>query len=137
MPAMPSPAPIDAVLVGLGAIPGAWLRFRLVEHLTPMLPRRHWATLGVNVSASFCLGLLVALIGPAPSRQSHALLLLLATGFCGSLSTFSTWIVEVWQQLRCGCWGAGLRLGLIAIGLGLGALVVGLQVGRLAVGDFE
>ena len=28
----------DAVLIGLGAIPGAWLRLRFVNHLEPMVP---------------------------------------------------------------------------------------------------
>jgi CrcB protein len=130
---MPSTVQADAALVALGAIPGAWLRFRVVEHLSPMLPRRHWATLGVNVAASFSLGLLVALIRPGADRHDQALLLLLATGFCGSLSTFSTWIVELLQELRSGFWPGALRLALASLGLGLGALLIGLQIGRMVV----
>ena len=29
----------DGVLVATGAVPGAWLRFHLVNHLNPLLPR--------------------------------------------------------------------------------------------------
>lgn len=128
---IPNHLQADALLVALGAIPGAWLRFRMVEHLSPMLPRRHWATLGVNLAASFSLGLLVALVGPATDRPAQSLLLLLAAGFCGSLSTFSTWMAELWQELQNGLWGGALRLGLASLGLGLGAVALGLQIGRL------
>ncbi|NDD46505.1 MAG: CrcB family protein, partial [Synechococcaceae bacterium WB9_4xB_025] len=41
----------DALLVAIGAVPGAWLRFRVVNHLEPMLPRKHWGTFTVNVIA--------------------------------------------------------------------------------------
>ena len=128
-------AQADALLVGLGAIPGAWLRFRMVEHLTPMLPRRHWATLGVNLVACFSLGLLIVLVGTGPERHHQSLLLLLATGFCGSLSTFSTWMVELWQEFHSGLWASALRLGVCSIGLGLGALTLGSLLGRIALGS--
>ena len=86
----------EAVLVAMGAVPGAWLRFRLVNHFEPMIPRKHWGTFGVNLVACFCLGLLVGLeqsCGPSASR----LLLLLGTGFLGSFSTFPlSWLSCLW-----------------------------------------
>ncbi|MEO1004166.1 MAG: CrcB family protein [Cyanobacteria bacterium J06638_7] len=51
----------DALLIAIGAVPAAWLRFRVVDHLQPMLPGRHWGTFGVNVVACFALGPMVAL----------------------------------------------------------------------------
>lgn len=120
------PLPADsAMLVALGAVPGAWLRFRLVNHLEPMLPRRHWGTLTVNGLACFVLGLLVSLeqsCGPGSQR----LLLLLVTGFLGSFSTFSSFMAEVHAALRQGLRresallvGGSLLLGLAAVGAGL------------------
>jgi fluoride exporter len=115
----------EPLLVALGAIPGAWLRLRLINHFEPMLPRRHWATFGVNVVAAFALGLLVGLDRRCGLAGS-GLLLLLATGFLGSLSTFSTLMVELLQELRSGhCAEAGLLAGgsvlagLLAVQLGL------------------
>ncbi|CAK6702027.1 CrcB family protein [Synechococcus sp. CCY9201] len=115
----------DALLVALGAVPGAWLRFRLVNHFQPLVPRRHWGTFGVNVVACFVLGLLSALearCGPAAPR----LALLLTVGFLGSLSTFSSFCVELLQALQSGQeqqgWllaAASLLAGLAAVGLGL------------------
>jgi len=83
----------EALLVALGAVPGAWLRFVLVNRLEPLLPHRHWGTLVVNLAACFGLGLLTAL--RAHGQASAAFLLLLGTGFLGSLSTFSTLAAEL------------------------------------------
>ena len=51
----------QATLVAIGAIPGAWLRLRVVNHLEPMLPRKHWGTFIVNLLAAFFLGLVTGL----------------------------------------------------------------------------
>nr|WP_216904738.1 CrcB family protein [Synechococcus sp. CCY 9618] len=89
----------DALLVAVGAVPGAWLRFRVVNHFEPMLPRRHWGTFGVNLIACFALGLLVSLEASCGAAAGR-LMLLLATGFLGSFSTFSTWVAELQDTLH-------------------------------------
>lgn len=119
------PEPSAALLVAIGAVPGAWLRFRVVNHLAPMLPRKHWGTFGVNVIAAFALGLVVGLeqsCGVAGQR----LLLLLGTGFLGSFSTFSSFIGELHAELRQRHWGeaallvgGSLLAGLLALKAGL------------------
>jgi fluoride exporter len=119
-----------ALLVSIGAVPGAWLRFRVVNRLEPMLPRKHWGTLLVNVIAAFALGLVVGLeqsCGVAAQR----LLLLIGTGFFGSFSTFSSFIGELHALLRQGHWreaallaGGSVLAGLLALKLGL---LLGLQ----------
>ena len=77
---------LEALLVGLGAIPGAWLRLKTVNHFEPMLPKKHWGTFAVNVIACFRLGLVVALHQSCSAKT--ALALLIGVGFFGSLSTF-------------------------------------------------
>ncbi len=117
-----------SLLVALGAVPGAWLRFRLVNHLEPMLPRRHWGTLTVNGLACFVLGLLVSLeqsCGPGSQR----LMLLLVTGFLGSFSTFSSFMAEVHAALRQGLRRESLLLVVGTLLLGLAALGAGLTIG--------
>jgi CrcB protein len=122
---MVTPMGNDALLVAIGAVPGAWLRFRIVNHFEPMLPRKHWGTFGVNLIACFAIGLLVGLqtsCGLAGVRT----LLLLGTGFLGSFSTFSTWIAELHETLHHRqhreavllCGGSVLG-GLLAVGAGL------------------
>ena len=124
------PPPADgSLLVALGAVPGAWLRFRVVNHLEPLVPRRHWGTLAVNGIACFALGLLMALQNQC-GAGSQRLLLLLATGFLGSFSTFSSFMAELHASLRRDParepWlllGGSLLLGLLltAAGLAIGS----------------
>ena len=78
----------EAQLDGLGAIPGAWLRLKVVNHFQPMLPKKHWGTFLVNVMACFALGLVLAL--NETCTASIGIVLLMGVGFFGSLSTFST-----------------------------------------------
>jgi CrcB protein len=115
-----------ALLVAIGAVPGAWLRFRMINHLEPLLPRRHWGTLCVNLIACFSLGLLVGLESGCGAGAGR-LMLLLTTGFLGSFSTFSTFIGELWGTLLRRQAGEALLLGL---GSTLGGLVA-LRLGVL------
>jgi CrcB protein len=124
----PLPGPLAApLLVALGAVPGACLRFWLVNRLEARLPRRHWGTLVVNLLACFALGLLLGSAPgpgwPGPVRPG-GLELLLVTGFLGSLSTFSTLAAELHT-----CLLQGQRRQ--ALGLALGSLLGGLLALRL------
>ena len=120
----------QVVMVGIGAIPGAWLRLRIVNHFEPMVPRKHWGTFAVNLVAAFALGLVLGLQVNDPcttSKSLSALTLLLAVGFFGSLSTFSTFAVELLNTLKQRHWRESLLLGvgsilggLVAAGLGYG-----------------
>ena len=120
----------QALLVGLGAIPGAWLRLRVVNHFEPLLPRKHWGTFAVNLVAAFSLGLVLGLqrAGRCGSSDGASVLfLLVGTGFFGSLSTFSTFAVEVLVTLRERRWGEAVLLaagsviaGLLVAGAGYG-----------------
>jgi CrcB protein len=117
----------EAVLVGLGAIPGAWLRLKVVNHFEPMVPKKHWGTFLVNVIASFALGLVLALVERCSSSTGIALLM--GVGFFGSLSTFSTFVVELLNELRAGHVLAASALALISIVAGLIAAAAGYSLG--------
>jgi len=120
----------QVVLVGIGAIPGAWLRLRIVNHFEPMVPRKHWGTFAVNLVAAFALGLVLGLQNNDPCTTAQGLsglTLLIAVGFFGSLSTFSTFAVELLNTLKQRNWRESLLLsvgsilgGLVAAGLGYG-----------------
>ncbi|QEY32517.1 CrcB family protein [Synechococcus sp. RSCCF101] len=124
----------DTILVAVGAIPGAWLRLRLVNHFQPMVPRKHWGTFLVNVAAAFALGLVLAVQGTCdPDGVAGAprrLQLLVATGFFGSLSTFSTFMVELLATLRERHWWPALVLALGSVLAGLLAAALGYTLGR-------
>ena len=117
----------EALLVALGAIPGAWLRLKWVNHLQPMVPHKHWGTFAVNVLACFSLGLVVALVERCEAATGVALLI--GVGFLGSLSTFSTFVVEVLNELRAGRGLLAFALVLASLLLGLGAAAAGYGFG--------
>ena len=107
----------ELLLVGVGAVPGALLRWQLALHLGDQ-------NLLVNVLGAALLGLLAGLPA-APRRQ-----LLLGIGFCGSLTTFSSWMLAAMQHLSAGDWAAALGLIGLTLGLGLGAAALGFSLGR-------
>jgi CrcB protein len=109
------------LLVGLGAVPGALLRWQSGVQLGPHLGGSAGADLLVNLVGSFILGFLA---GPIPRRTS--LVLLLGIGFCGCLTTFSSWMLDVAKLIQAGSpiWGllliaASLVLGLLCAAGGL------------------
>jgi CrcB protein len=122
----------DPLMVAIGAVPGAWLRYRVVNHLAPMVPRRHWSTFGVNVIACFTLGLIVSLVDQscgAGTEGPNRILLLVGTGFLGSLSTFSTFAAEVLATVRQGHWRELSLLTAGSVLVGLLSMSVGLTLG--------
>ena len=113
----------ELLLVGAGAVPGALLRWQLALHLGDQ-------NLLVNVLGAALLGLLAGLPA-APRRQ-----LLIGIGFCGSLTTFSSWMLAVMKHLSSGDWAAASCLIGQTLGLGLGAAALGFWCGRRVVNRF-
>ena len=107
----------ELALVALGAVPGAVIRWQIAVHL-------HDNDVIVNVLGAFILGWLVGL-PLRPKRQ-----LLIGIGFCGSLTTFSSWMVNSVSFISQGDWLAALGLIGLTLGLGLGAAALGVVVGR-------
>ena len=107
----------ELLLVAVGAVPGALLRwqFSVVLHDRDVL---------VNVLGSLILGLLLGL----PYRPR--LQLLAGIGFCGSLTTFSSWMVNSVDLIDSGDPLAALGLIGMTLGLGLGGAALGLWIGR-------
>lgn len=126
---------MNVLLVSLGAAVGAPLRF-LVERAVsarrdrgPHPSRFPWGTFTVNVAGSLVLG---ALLGAAATGAvAPGLVLLLGTGFCGALTTFSAFGYETLRLLET---GAGRTAVLNAVGsllAGLGAVAGGWWLGGL------
>lgn len=77
---------MTVLLVALGAAVGAPARYVTAHLLDDRLP---WGTVLVNVVGSFLLGLFSGL------ALSGDRLALLGTGFCGALTTYSAFAVQV------------------------------------------
>jgi CrcB protein len=100
--------PSALLWVALGAIPGALLRW--------VLP----STVAANTLGCFVFGAAGLLSSPSSRRRW-----LVGVGFASSLTTFSTWILELVRHLEAGQWPSLLRLILRDGVLGLVALQLG------------
>ena len=107
---------IELLLVAAGAVPGALLRWQALNLGDQNLL--------VNILGAALLGLLAGLPS-APRRQ-----LLVGIGFCGSLTTYSSWMLAAMKQLSAGDWPAAFGLIGLTLGLGLGAAALGFSLGR-------
>lgn len=99
-------------MVVLGAAVGAPLRY-LVSRLANR-PGAPWGTLAVNVGGSFVLGVVLA-------RATPEVAALVGTGFCGALTTYSTFALELVELPRARAWAyaaVSLVAGLSAAALG-------------------
>jgi CrcB protein len=117
--------------VALGGAAGSLLRYAAGQALGPARPGAFpWHTFAVNVAGSLILGLVVA----ATSRGDvHHLRALLAVGFCGGLTTFSTFGYETVSLLQARAYGVALAYAGGSFLIALAAVVLGLSAGtRLA-----
>jgi CrcB protein len=84
---------IDFAAVGFGAAFGAWLRWGLSTWLNPRIPHFPLGTLAANLLGGFIIGAALGAFGQFQSL-SPELRLFVTTGFCGGLTTFSTFSAE-------------------------------------------
>ncbi|MFD7629182.1 fluoride efflux transporter CrcB [Streptomyces sp. NPDC059851] len=117
------------LLVVAGGAVGAPLRY-LTDRA---VQARHdalfpWGTFVVNATACLLLGVLTgaALAGAASSRW----ILLLGTGLCGALSTYSTFSYETLRLAETGRRFLAVANVAASVLAGLGAVVLGSQVAR-------
>ncbi|MFB6943601.1 MULTISPECIES: fluoride efflux transporter CrcB [unclassified Streptomyces] len=117
------------LLVIVGAAVGAPLRY-LTDRA---VQSRHdtvfpWGTLAVNVSGSLVLGLLTG-AATAGAATSH-LQLLLGTGLCGALTTYSTFSYETLRLAEDGARFYAAANILASVVAGLGAAFAGVSLAQ-------
>ncbi|MDF3933154.1 fluoride efflux transporter CrcB [Pseudomonas citronellolis] len=94
--------------IALGAAVGALLRWYLGLKLNSLLPTIPPGTLAANLIGGYIIGLAVAYFATAQGIAPEWRLLII-TGFCGGLTTFSTFSAEVVTLLQEGrlAWAMG------------------------------
>ena len=94
--------------IAIGAAGGALLRWQLGERLNALFPTVPPGTLTANLVGAYVVRVCVAFFAQWPALSPEWRLLLI-TGFCGGLTTFSTFSVEVVTLLQQGrfAWAAG------------------------------
>ncbi|MFI5768816.1 fluoride efflux transporter CrcB [Streptomyces sp. NPDC051658] len=117
------------LLVIAGAAVGAPLRY-LTDRA---VQSRHdsvfpWGTFAVNVSGSLILGLLTGAVA-AGAASSH-LQLLLGTGLCGALTTYSTFSYETLRLAEDGARSYAAANVVASVAAGLAAVFAGVALAR-------
>jgi CrcB protein len=115
------------VAVALGSAIGGVLRYSLSVTFSAAFP---WATFAVNAIGSFLIGVLLAVSAPGGLLPlSPSLRALLIPGFCGGLTTFSTFsadTVYLWEESP----GRAVAYVAASVATALTAVWAGLFVGR-------
>ncbi|MFJ8082329.1 CrcB protein [Streptomyces sp. SAI-170] len=117
------------LLVAVGGMIGAPLRYltdRAVQSRHDSL--MPWGTFAVNVTGSLILGLLTG-AAAAGVTGSHTRLLL-GTGLCGALTTYSTFSYETLRLTEDGARGYALANAALSVLAGLGAAFAGVALAR-------
>ena len=121
------PGPLAAI--GVGGALGTLARYGVERAVVPAPDGFPWATLTVNVVGSFILGAVVTLVVERWPRDRF-LRPLVAVGFCGGFTTFSTLAVEIDQRVQHGHTAlAAVYLGTTLVA-GLGAALAGITSAR-------
>jgi CrcB protein len=89
------------VAISVGASAGALLRWWLGDRLNALFPLIPPGTLAANLIGGYVIGVAVAFFASFPAVPAEWRLFVI-TGFCGGLTTFSTFSAEVVTLLQRG-----------------------------------
>ena len=115
------------LLIGMGAVAGAILRYRIDVWAMGWNPRPGipWGTFLINMTGSLLIGILFGAI-PAESKAR----MLLMVGFCGSYTTFSTYSLEVVRLFDSGQFALATSYALASIVAGPVLCLVGYWIAK-------
>ena len=113
--------------VALGGALGALARYGISQ--IPFLSNSifPWMTLVANLIGAVIIGFIAGAMWSSHALTPHQLALF-KTGFCGSLTTFSTFSLEAISLFERGHWGLGLVYMTSSLVLSLGGVLVGRAV---------
>jgi fluoride exporter len=118
---------ITALAVAGGAVVGAPLRYLVDRAVQSRHDSRFpYGTLLVNLVACLVLGLVTGVTDLSPTVAA-----LVGTGFCGTLSTYSTYAFETFRLGEDGEWWPAVLYVAVSVGAGLGLASAGFWVGGL------
>jgi len=118
-----------ALAIAIAGAFGALARWGVGSWFGQRFPSFAWGTLVVNVSGSFVLGLLFALLIER-AAGTPTMRLALTTGLMGAYTTFSTFSLETMRMFEEGATGSALANIGLSLALGLAAVWLGLSLGR-------
>ncbi len=127
---MLAPAVRTPIAIALGAIAGALSRYYLGLWLNHWLGAAPYSTLIINLTGCFGMGLLVAIFLHLNTRIHPDVRILLTTGFLGSYTTFSSYVLDTATLLQQQQVVSALLYWVGSAGLGLVSLYLGMALAQ-------
>ena len=84
--------------IALGSVIGAWLRWGISLRFNRVFENIPFGTVIVNLIGAFIIGLAVSFFSNSSISPNYKLFVV--TGFCGALTTFSTFSIEIIELLQ-------------------------------------
>ena len=121
----------EILFVSLGAILGANARFIILGNLKNLNVNKDLPVFVINTFASFCLGLFFSLVEQFRAfTYYYQLVLFFSIGFFGSLSTFSSFIYDLFDLCLQLKFFRALKLFFISASTGIIAFAFGFFLGN-------
>ena len=89
---------LSLLSIALGSVIGAWLRWGISLRFNSVFENIPFGTVIVNLIGAFIIGLALSFFSNSSISPNYKLFVV--TGFCGALTTFSTFSVEIVALLQ-------------------------------------
>ena len=94
---------LNILFISFGSVIGANLRMELINRYETFFQKGFSITLIINIVATFLMGFLIASQSQALDEiRNNNHILFFNIGILGSFSTFSAFLFEVFQEIKCG-----------------------------------
>ncbi|MEA5576851.1 fluoride efflux transporter CrcB [Anabaena sp. UHCC 0451] len=119
--------------ISLGAITGALGRYLITELTKAVIGKdfSYYGTFFINVTGCFIIALFYTLSEQKFKSLSPEIRLMIATGFCGAYTTFSSYELEVFTQIDKGNTTVALIYLLASMAVGMLGVQLGVTLGKL------
>ena len=119
------------LFVSIGAVFGVNARFIIYQKLKQININRYFIILAINTFSCFLLGLFISILPKIKSLTfSSQLAFFVLIGFLGSLSTFSTFVYDLFDLCLKSKFCKALKLFSFSFSLGIFALALGSSLGN-------